>query len=109
MYNEVEEKQDLAVAQQQPPPTGQVYSTQPQMAQQPPPTGQVYPTQPQMAQQPPPTGQIYYAAQPQVVPGTVYQMPYQIPQMHQQVNGVTDYAFLPVIKVSLFGVHIIPV
>ena len=58
MYNEVEEKQDLAVAQQQPPPTGQ----------------------------------IYYAAQSQVGPGpgTVYQMPYQIPQMHQQVNGVTE-------------------
>ncbi len=106
IYDEVEEKQDLAVAQQQPPPgqiyptqpqmaqqpppTGQVYPTQPQMAQQPPPTGQVYPTQPQMAQQPPPTGQIYYAAQPQVVPGTVYQMPYQIPQMHQQVNGVCN-------------------
>ncbi len=24
------------------------------------------------------------------IPGTVYQMPYQIPQMHQQVNGVCN-------------------
>ena len=43
----------------------------------------------QPTQQPPPTGQVFYPAQkPQVVPGTVYQMPYQIPRMYQQVNVV---------------------
>ncbi len=43
----------------------------------------------QPTQQPPPTGQVYYPAQqPQVVPSTVYQMPYQIPRMYQQVNVV---------------------
>ncbi len=35
-----------------------------------------------MARQPLPTGH--------VVPDTVYQMPYQIPQIYQQVNGVTS-------------------
>ena len=60
IYDEVKEKRAQTVAQQPP--------------QQP-------------AQQPLPSGQVFYSAQqPQVVPGTVYQMPYQIPQMYQQVN-----------------------
>ncbi len=73
MYNaeappNYEEKRDQTMAQQ----------PLQQPAQQPP---------QQPTQQPPPTGQVFYSAQqPQVVPGTVYQMPYQIPQMHQQVR-----------------------
>ncbi len=63
-YHEVEEKRDQAMVQQPP--------------QKP-------------TQQPPPIGQVYYPAQQsQVVPGTVYQTPYQIPQMHQQVNSACN-------------------
>ncbi|XP_064383208.1 uncharacterized protein LOC135331860 isoform X2 [Halichondria panicea] len=57
-----------------------------------------------MAQQPLPTGQ--------VVPDTVYQMPYQIPQMYQQVEaevgkptypGLSDYLLLSLVTMIMCG------
>ncbi|XP_064383260.1 uncharacterized protein LOC135331895 isoform X2 [Halichondria panicea] len=68
----------------------------------------------QPTQQPPPTGQVYYPAQqPQVVPSTVYQMPYQIPRMYQQVEaavgkppypGPSDYLILSLVTMIVCGV-----
>ncbi|XP_064383371.1 uncharacterized protein LOC135331989 [Halichondria panicea] len=85
-YHEVEEKRDQAMVQQPP--------------QKP-------------TQQPPPIGQVYYPAQQsQVVPGTVYQTPYQIPQMHQQVEaavgkppypGPNDFLILSLVTMIMCG------
>ncbi|XP_064383745.1 uncharacterized protein LOC135332288 [Halichondria panicea] len=67
----------------------------------------------QPTQQPPSTGQVFYSTQqPQVVPGTVYQMPYQIPQMYQQVEaamgkppypGPSDYLILSLVTMIMCG------
>ncbi|XP_064383379.1 uncharacterized protein LOC135332000 [Halichondria panicea] len=86
IYDEVKEKRAETVAQQPP--------------QQP-------------TQQPLPSGQVFYSAQqPQVVPGTVYQMPYQIPQMYQQVEaamgkppypGPSDYFILSLVTMIMCG------